>query len=165
MSESKLHFFCGKMAAGKSTMARALAAEENAILLSEDNWLRNLYPEEISQLSDYIKYSARIKSLLADHVCAILKSGVSVVMDFPGNTRKQRSWFRSIIDESKADHRLHFIDVSNEICLRQLKERSRDLPEGAPFTTEREFLAITEYFDPPSEEEAFSIIVHHREDG
>jgi len=34
--EITLHFFCGKMAAGKFTLAKTLADKNNAILLVED---------------------------------------------------------------------------------------------------------------------------------
>lgn len=153
-----LHFFCGKMAAGKTTLARRIAAEENALLLSEDHWLGTLYPVEIAEIADYIKYSGRLREALRDHIAALLRSGSSVVLDFPANTRRQRSWFRSIIDLSGANHILHFIDLSDEACLGQLRERSRDLPEGAPFTTEREFHAVTAYFDPPSDDEGFRVL-------
>lgn len=152
-----LHFFCGKMAAGKTTLAGKIAADENALLLSEDHWLGTLYPGEIADIDDYIKYSGRIREALGDHIAALLRAGCSVVLDFPANTRRQRSWFRSIIDASGADHILHFIDLSDEACLGQLRERSRGLPEGASFTTEREFHAITAYFDPPSDDEGFSV--------
>ena len=43
--------------------------------------------------SYYVKYSARLKPLLKRHVREILDAGVSVVMDFPGNTVRQRAWF------------------------------------------------------------------------
>ena len=39
------------------------------------------------------------------------------------------------------------------MCKDQLKERSKELPAGAPWTTDAEFEAITVYFQPPSEEE------------
>ncbi|NEQ39215.1 MAG: ATP-binding protein [Okeania sp. SIO3I5] len=54
-----LHFFCGKMAAGKSTLAKHLSEKHNALLLEEDNWLSQLYPGEITDISGYIKYSGR----------------------------------------------------------------------------------------------------------
>ncbi|MEO0843823.1 MAG: AAA family ATPase, partial [Cyanobacteria bacterium J06643_5] len=59
-----LHFFCGKMASGKSTLAKSLSEENNAILISEDVWLSQLYSEEINDFGDYIKYSRRLKSIL-----------------------------------------------------------------------------------------------------
>ena len=51
-----LHFFCGKMASGKSTLARSLAEEYNAVLIAEDVWLSQLFPEEINLFDDYLKY-------------------------------------------------------------------------------------------------------------
>ena len=36
---AKLIFFCGKMAAGKSTLSKALAGQEQAVLLAQDEWL------------------------------------------------------------------------------------------------------------------------------
>ena len=44
MGQAKLIFFCGKMAAGKSTLSRALAEQEQAVLLVQDEWLSHLFP-------------------------------------------------------------------------------------------------------------------------
>lgn len=86
-----LVFFCGKMGSGKSTLSHKIALKEEAILLSEDEWLENIYPEEIVNFDDYTKYSSRLKPLMKQHVQNILFSGISVVMDFPGNTENQRA--------------------------------------------------------------------------
>ena len=42
----------------------------------------------------------------------------------------------------------------------QLKERSKDLAAGTPWTRDAEFKAITVYFQPPSEDERFNVIRH-----
>lgn len=39
--KNKLYLMCGKMASGKSTLSKKLAEENNAILLSEDEILKN----------------------------------------------------------------------------------------------------------------------------
>ncbi len=160
--ETTLHFFCGKMAAGKSTLAIELAKANNAILLIEDDWLSHLYPEEITDIPEYIRYSVRLKNILSGHVASLLSHGVSVVLDFPANTKDQRNWFRDIYEQASASHTLHFVDVSNDICKRQLKERSKYKPEGSAFTSDAEFDAITKYFQTPSEDEAFTIIRYQR---
>ena len=98
-----LIFFCGKMGAGKSTYSKKLASDLNAVFLSEDDWLSSIYPEEIKNFDDYIKFSSRLKPLLTGHVREILNSGVSVVMDFPGNTKKQRAWYG--LSNEKSNHR------------------------------------------------------------
>ena len=159
-----LHFFCGKMAAGKSTKAAELASTYNAILLSEDEWLSQIYPEEINVFDDYIRYSARLKPLLKTHVQNLLNAGLSVVMDFPGNTKRQRAWFKDIFSDHELPHQLHYLNASDELCIRQLKIRAENLPEGTAFTTEEEFHVVNSYFQPPSEEEGFNIQLHTRED-
>ena len=160
--ETTLHFFCGKMAAGKSTLAVELANDTSAILLIEDDWLSHLYPEEITDIQEYIRYSVRLKNILSGHVASLLSHGVSVVLDFPANTKDQRNWFRDIYEKANASHTLHFVDVSNDICKRQLKERSKDKPEGSAFTSDAEFDAITKYFQAPSEDEGFNVKRYQR---
>ena len=61
MTKGSLTFFCGKMGAGKSTKARDIAQQSNAVLLCEDEWLQSLYPSQIKSLADYILYSKQIK--------------------------------------------------------------------------------------------------------
>jgi predicted kinase len=89
-------------------------------------------------------------------------NGITVVLDFPGNTRAQRAWFRELFERAKATHELHFVDASDAVCKSQLKERTKHLPAGTPWTTEAEFDAITAYFRPPAEDEGFHVIRHER---
>ncbi|UXI70310.1 AAA family ATPase [Tahibacter amnicola] len=159
---AKLHFFCGKMAAGKSTLARDLAAAEGAVLLEQDAFLAALYPGEIRGISDYSRCSARLRDALTPHICALLSKGISVVLDFPGNTLGQRAWFRELAENAGVQHALHFIDLSDAVCKSQLAHRSQHLPPGTPWTTEAEFDAMTAYFQPPSEDEGFNVVYHDR---
>ena len=163
MSNSgKLIFLCGKMAAGKSTLAKELAHRENAVLLVQDELLDHLFPGEITDIPGFVRCSSRLKNALGPHVVALLSRGVSVVLDFPGNTRAQRAWFRALFEQAHAEHELHFVDASDAVCKRQLKERSRHLPAGAPWTTDAEFEAITAHFQPPAADEGFNVIRHER---
>jgi predicted kinase len=159
---AKLIFLCGKMAAGKSTLARDLAKRENAVLLVQDEFLEALFPGEITDLPAFVRCSSRLRSALAPHVCALLSRGISVVLDFPGNTKAQRVWFRELIDRANVEHELHFVDASDASCKSQLANRSKSLPAGARWTTEAEFAAITAYFQPPAEDERFNVVRHER---
>jgi predicted kinase len=158
----KLIFFCGKMAAGKSTLSKALAGQEQAILLVQDEWLSHLFPGEILDIPDYVRCSARLNAALTPLVTALLSKGISVVLDFPGNTTKQRAWFRQLFDAAGVEHELHYIDAPDDVCKRQLRERSAGLPVGTPWTTEAEFDTVTSYFQPPTADERFTVIRHER---
>ena len=157
-----LYLLCGKMAAGKSTLSRKLTEESGAILLVQDEWLGHLFPDEIVDVPAFARFSARLRAALAGHICALLSRGISVVLDFPGNTPAQRAWFRELFERANADHELHFIDAPDELCKAQLRERSRDLPEGSAWTSEAEFDAITKFFQPPTAAEGFNVIRHER---
>lgn len=159
---AKLMFLCGKMAAGKSTLARELAERENAVLLVQDEFLDSLYPGEITDIPGFVKCSSRLKSALEPHIGALLARGMSVVLDFPANTKAQRAWFRGIFERAKVAHELHYVEASDAVCKSQLKDRSQNLPPGTPWTTEAEFDAITAYFQPPSGDEGFNVVRHER---
>jgi predicted kinase len=159
---AKLMFMCGKMAAGKSTVARDLAERRNAILLVQDELLERLFPGEITDIPAFIDRSLRLRTALAPHICAMLSKGVSIVLDFPGNTRAQRAWFREIFERANVEHELHFVDASDAVCKRQLKDRTKRLAPGTPWTTDAEFDAITAYFQPPADDEAYNVVRHER---
>lgn len=159
-TEPVLHFLCGKMASGKSTLSKKLASDHNAILISEDIWLSKLYPEEISSFDDYLQYSPRLKQVLSQHVQNLLEQGISVVLDFPGNVPSQRQWFRSIFEAAKVNHILHYINAPDSLCKNQLRQRNTEKPEGSMIMSEAEFDYITAYFQPPIADEGFNMIIY-----
>ena len=157
MKKGLLIFFCGKMGAGKSTKSEEIARERNAVLLSEDQWLESVYPNQILSLQDYIKYSNRLKPQIKMLVKSILVTGTDVVMDFPANTISQRDWFRDMFSEIEAPHELVYIDLSNEDCLKQIEQRRLEHPERAKTDTKEMFEQVTKYFVEPKPEEGFNI--------
>ena len=161
-TSATLIFLCGKMAAGKSTLASELAERRNAILVVQDELLERLFPGEITDMPGFFERSARLRHALTPHICAVLSKGISGVLDFPGNTKAQRAWFRELFERAHVEHELHFIDASDAVCKRQLRERSRHLPPGTPWTTGAEFDAVTAHFEPPSDGEAFTVVRHER---
>ncbi|KGP90642.1 cell division protein ZipA [Pontibacillus chungwhensis BH030062] len=153
-----LYFICGKMGAGKSTKSQQLAFDHNAVLLSEDEWLSSLYPDQIASFEDYLTYSAQIKPLVKKHVQNILSVGTNVVMDFPANTQKLRKWFLEIASEVDANHQIIYLNLTNEQCLRQIAQRRNEQPERAAFDTEAVFNHVTKFFEAPVQSEGLTIV-------
>lgn len=154
-----LHFMCGKMAAGKSTLSRQLAEQHGAVLICEDIWLQQLYPTEIRGFDDYLAYARRLKAVVAPHVLQLLRAGVSVVLDFPANVPAQRAWFRSLLDQAGAGagHVMHFVDTPHARCIEQLHQRNREKPPGSMEMSVEQFEAISALFVPPAPEEGFTV--------
>ena len=159
MKVGTLILFSGKMGSGKSTLSKQVSQERNAVLISEDEWLAQLYPNQITSFEDYLRYSSLLKPLVKSHVLDILKTGTSVIMDFPANTVKQRKWFKEVISEANAPNELIYLNVSNDICLKQIEKRRIEIPERAIYDTESMFNEVTKYFQEPDESEGFNIQV------
>jgi predicted kinase len=154
-----LHLLCGKIAAGKSTLAAELAQQPDTVLISEDFWMATLYPGEVKTIDDYSTYSARLCAAMAPHIVQLLKSGLSVVLDFQANTRSRRAWMRGIVDQSGAAHQLHHLDMSDEVCRARLHKRNASgIHEYA--VTDAEFDQFTRYFVAPGPDEGFDVVVH-----
>jgi predicted kinase len=109
----------------------------------------------------YVRYSSRLKEALTAHICSLLSKGISVVLDFSGNTRTQRDWFRELFEQAITDHELHYMDATDELCKRQLRQQSKGVG-GAAFTSNAEFDAMTKYFQAPSDDENFNVILHRQ---
>jgi predicted kinase len=154
-----LHLLCGKIASGKSTLGAELASHEGTILICEDDWLEALFSNEMSSISDYMRCAVKLRGIMAPHIACLLNAGVTVVLDFQANTVEARSWMRGILDQANARHRLHFLDVPDEVCLERL--RARNAEGDHPFAvTEAEFRKISDYFVVPSPGEGFDVVVH-----
>lgn len=157
MTKGTLIFFCGKMGAGKTTKAQSLALERNGVLISEDEWLESLYPNKITSIDDYLKYSGRLKPLIKRLVQSLLLAGTDVIMDFPANTTRQRDWFRSMFDEIHAPHDLMYLKSSDEICIKRIEKRAVEQPQRAATDTIEMFEQVNKYFVEPGEDEGFNI--------
>ncbi|MCF5708665.1 AAA family ATPase [Pseudomonas syringae] len=159
MSTPILHLLCGKIASGKSTLAKTLGSEQKTIVICEDRWLAALYPDDIRCVSDYVRFAGRIRGVLEPLVISVLSSGVSVVLDFPANTTSDRAWLRGMAERAQVQHRLHFLNVDDQTCRARLHARNAQGDHDFA-ATDREFDLITGYFKAPEESEGLVIVRH-----
>ena len=52
--------------------------EGNAVLISEDAWLGALFADQMTSLKDYVRCSAKLRSIMGPHVAHLLNNGLSV---------------------------------------------------------------------------------------
>jgi predicted kinase len=156
---STLYLIAGKIGAGKSTLARKLAERPATLLISEDHWTSHLFADRLQTIDDYRVLSARLRATMAPHVVAILRLGLSVVLDFPANTPTQRAWMRGLIEAARVPHELHLLDMPDALCLERLRRRNESGTH--PFqVSDAQFAEFTRHFAPPSADEGFNVVVH-----
>jgi predicted kinase len=154
-----LHMICGKIGAGKSTLAARLTEQPATVGISEDAWLACLYKDEQKTIEDYVRNSRRLREVMSDHIVTLLEAGLSVVLDFPANTPASRQWMRSLFERAGADYQLHFLDVPDDVCKARLRARNA-AGTHAYNVSEAEFDLFTSYFVPPSADEGFEVTFH-----
>jgi predicted kinase len=158
-SPTTLYLLCGRIASGKSTLARQLAARPATLLITMDDWMSILFPTENRTIEDFARLSARLRDAMGPHIVEILRCDLSVVLDFPANTLKWRSWMRSLIDDAKVAHELHVLDVPDAVCKERLHRRNESGEH--PYTvSDEDYDLFMGYFVFPSEEEGFDVVVH-----
>ena len=157
MSKSKLVFFSGKMGAGKTTLAKRISSVPNAIYLSEDEILSSFYPNEIKSIQDYVLYSKRIKPYIERLVKRLTENELTVIMDFPGNTLKQREWFKNLIDLCQVEGKLIYLKVTDEVCIHQILKRRKEEPDRHKFDNVEMFEKLSEFFQEPTVMEGFAL--------
>ena len=159
---SKFHLVCGYAASGKSTLAQQLAQEQGAILLSEDQWLSALFPDELLTLADYVRCNMRLRKALGPHVVALLQGGQSVVMDFAANTVEVRAWLNGLAREVEVTPMLHFLDVPQDVCWQRARARNQAGRHEFQLSKDQ-FDKLAFYFEPPDESEGFEVKRHKPE--
>ena len=158
-----LHLLCGKIAAGKSTLAARLSRAPQTVLISEDAWLAALFASEMKTPADYLRCSASLREAMEPHVVSLLNAGCSVVLDFPFNRATDRAWARGILDQTSASHQVHVLNPPDEVCLARL--RARNAGGAHPFAvTEEQFHRFARHFELPMPEEGFTHVLHHQND-
>lgn len=160
-NETALHLLCGKIGSGKSTLAAQLAQAPGTILVAQDFWMATLYPDELKNIDDYQRLVPRLRAAMRPHLIALLRAGLSLVLDFPANTIAGRAWLRGIADEAGVGHVLHILQASDELCLARLEKRNA-LGQHEYQVSRAEFDAFTAHFQPPTPDEGLTIVEHRQ---
>jgi predicted kinase len=153
-----LHMVCGKIAAGKTTLCQRLATP-GRIVIAQDHWMSKLFRDELLSVEDYIRLVPRLHQAMGPHVVDLLHAGLSVVLDWPANTIASRAWMRGIFTAAGAAHRLHVLDVPDDICRTRLRARN-EAARHEFVVTMADFDALGRYFEPPTPAEGFDIVMH-----
>ena len=77
-----LYLLCGKIASGKSTLARRIAERPSTLLITMDHWMSILFPMENRTIEDFTRLSARLRAAMGPHVADILRQDIRLSLIF-----------------------------------------------------------------------------------
>ena len=124
----QVELICGKICSGKSTYARTLLQEKNAVALSCDEAMRML---EDVLCDDYDAAAAQVKRYLHKKAVDLANAGCRVVLDWGFWTRAERMQVSAYYARAGISARWHYIDVSDAQWEKQIAQRNAAVLSGA----------------------------------
>ncbi len=147
----KVIMTCGLICCGKSTYARKLRAEGNAVILSIDEITLSLFPDGAGEMHD--TYALRAEQYLLELSLQILRSGADVILDWG-------LWTRAIRERTRAFYashggirtELHYLRIDPAEWDRRIAKRNAS-GETAYFVDEGLLRKARALFEEPAEDE------------
>lgn len=147
-----LHVMVGLPCSGKTTRARQLEREENALRLTPDEWqIRLLGTNAITAGHD--RLHDEVERIMWDVAKRALELGTNVILDFGLWAREERDDFRRRARDLGAGYKLHYMDVCEDELIHRLHQRNREAPPGAFLIPDSLLRSFISAFEPPTEDE------------
>lgn len=154
---------CGRIASGKSTYARLLREKMPAsVILSCDELMLTLFPDGAGD--DHDRLAERAKQYQLALSLELIRSGVSVILDWGFWTKQWREDARCFYAEHGIPCSFHYIDPASHVWQRHIDARNKAVLEGdttAYYVDEGLLAKLSSRFEEPGEEE---IDVRYRPD-
>ena len=147
-----LHIMVGLPCSGKTTRAKQLEAEHNAIRLTPDEWQLRLFGDDVGD-PDHDRRHTEIERIMWEIAEHALSSGVNVVQDYGLWGRDERDDFKARAIALGADWELHVMDVSREELFHRLHKRNAEAPGGVFIIPDFEMESYLKVYQPPTPDE------------
>ena len=145
----------GLPCSGKSTRARALGEEFNALVLTPDLWQLKLFGDDVGDPAHDARHTA-VEEIMWDVAERVLAMGGDVVLDFGFWSREERDDFRARARRLGVGFRLHFMDVPVPELFARMEARNR-VRDGRTYFIPREemekYIPLFESLHPDERDE------------
>ena len=125
---AKAILICGRICSGKSTLARRLCRERNAVALSLDEVMLTLFEEGCGDQHEM--YAARTKRYLYRKAFEIIGAGVDVVLDWGFWRAGDRAEAERCFKERGIACEKHYICLPDRTQLRYIEKRNAEVRNG-----------------------------------
>lgn len=147
-----LHLICGMAGAGKTTLAKKLQADTDALRLCPDEWIEALVTIKADR-SELDRLRTPVEKLQWTLAQELLGLGVSVILENGFWSRDERSEYRDTARRIDAQVLLHFLDIPKEELWRRIQMRNEERPEGGFRVSKDDLDEWCSWFTPPDETE------------
>jgi predicted kinase len=127
----------GQIGAGKTTVARKLEEERQAVRFTSDEWVTTLYGAEEGSVPDFEKALGRVESVIEPLWMRCLRVGVDVVLDLGFWSRAKRDHVRQAVVSSGGTVELLSVVTDVDVAWHRVEQRNGEL-DGSSVEISRE---------------------------
>ncbi len=125
---AKIILLCGKVCSGKSTYAKRIRQDYNAVVLSCDELMLELFEERLGDKHNIISY--KVQNYLYQLAEQIVITNTNVILDFGFWTHSERQKIKQYFAEKGIKTEMHYIRVQPEVWLSNIENRNKSLPNS-----------------------------------
>ena len=128
----KVILICGKIGSGKTTYAKKLAEELQAVNISQDELMLGLFGAELynNEPDEYEKYSSKVEYYVKRKAGEAARAGAIVICENGFWLRSERDALRSFYRAMGVSCELHYMDTPEDVRLQNIRFRNDAIRQG-----------------------------------
>src|ERR1700712_1315543 len=119
----KAYLIHGFLGVGKTTLARKLEQEQNAIRFTHDEWMSRLYGKD-PPAPHFQEYADRVFSVMEEVWTRCLELGSSIVLDFGFWSRAERTHVHALVSKHGAESVLYRLTCPDAVARERIEQRN-----------------------------------------
>lgn len=150
----KIIAICGKICCGKSHYARRLKEKYNAVILSSDELMVDLFHHQEAEKHD--DYARDIQKYLHKKAVEITAAGCDVILDWGFWTKSHRQETTDFYADHNINCEWHYIDISDKDWYANIENRNSKILAGLSddyYMDEGLFKKLMDRFEQPDRSE------------
>ncbi len=147
----KAILICGRLCCGKSTYTEKLKKERRAAVLSCDDLMLALFPEQLGDSHE--EFSKKAQGYLLERAADLLGLGVPVILEWGFWTRESRRQADAFFRGRGFETEWHYLSLDRETWRGFIEKRNREGAKNAYYVDENLIKKCEALFEPPAENE------------
>ncbi|MCB0033602.1 MAG: AAA family ATPase, partial [Anaerolineales bacterium] len=140
---------CGLPGAGKTTLAKQLEHQRQALRLCPDEWIVPIL-KDVSDTAERDRLRDPVEALQWEMAKRLLTLGTNVILEWGFWSQEERAYYRREAEALGAEVELHYLEVGREELWARLQQRNANLPPGTFHITKDDLDLWSSWFEPPT---------------